>query len=56
MFRKSIKDFTKDEQSEISLNGNVYDFSVGHGSNKKEDVFNINQYLMIKIYIKQCLG
>ena len=31
------KIFTKDEQSEISLNGSVYDFSVDHSSIKKED-------------------
>ena len=43
--------FTKDEQSEISLNGTVYDFSVGHSSIKKEDILNIYQYLMIKINI-----
>ena len=29
------KDFTKDEQSEISLNGTVFDFSVDHSSIKK---------------------
>ena len=27
-------DFTKDKQSEISLNGNVYGFSVDHSSIK----------------------
>ena len=27
--------FTKDEQSEISLNGTVYDFSIDHISLKK---------------------
>ena len=42
------KDFTKGEQSEISLNGTVYDFSVDHSSIKKEDILNIHQYLMIK--------
>ena len=49
------KDFTKDKQSELSLNGTVYDlngtiydFSVGHSSIKKEDILNIHQYLMIK--------
>ena len=36
------KGFTKDEQSEISVNGNVYDFSVDHSSIKKEDIFNIH--------------
>ena len=29
------KDFTKEEQSEVSLNGTVYDFSVDHSSIKK---------------------
>ena len=30
------KDFTKDEQSEISVNGTVYDFSVDRSSTKKK--------------------
>ena len=30
------KDITKDEQSEISLNGTVYDFSVDHNSIKNK--------------------
>ena len=46
------KDFTKDEHSEISLNGTVCDFSVDHVSIKKEDMFNIHHYLMIKNNIK----
>ena len=41
------EDFTKQEQSAISLNGTVYDFSVDPRSIKK-DTFNIYQYLMIK--------
>ena len=49
---KVSKDFTKDEQSEIFLNGAVYDFSVDHNSIKKEDNVNIHQYLMIKNNIK----
>ena len=40
--------YQKMNQSEISLNGNVHNFSVDHISVKKEDVHNINQYLMIK--------
>ena len=36
------QDFTKDEQSEISLNGTVYDFSVDHMLIKKEDILNIH--------------
>ena len=35
---KISKDFIKDEQSKISLNGTVYDFSVGQSSTKKEDI------------------
>ena len=41
------KDFTKYEQSEISLNSTAYDFSVDHSS-IKEDIINIHQYLMVK--------
>ena len=43
------KDFTKDEQSEISLNGTAYDFSVDHSSIEKEDILNIHQHLMVQI-------
>ena len=46
--RRLWKDFTKDEQSEISLNHIVNDFSVDHSSIKKEDIVNIQQYLIIK--------
>ena len=42
------KDFTKDEQSELSLNGTVHNFSVDYSSIIKEDILNIHQYLMIK--------
>ena len=41
------KYFTKDEHSEISLNGTVYDFSGDHSSIKQEDIHNIYQYAMI---------
>ena len=37
------KDFRKDEMSEISLNGTVYDFSVDHSPMEKEDVLNIHK-------------
>ena len=43
---------SKDEQSDISLTGTVYDFSVDHFSIKKEDILNIPEYLMIKNNIK----
>ena len=49
------KDFTKDKQSEIFLNGNVYHFSVDHSSIKKEGILNIHQYLIIRNNIKKCL-
>ena len=46
--RSISKDFTKDDQSEISLNGTMYDFSVDHSSIKKEGILHIHQYLIIK--------
>ena len=46
------KDFTKDEQTGISLNGTVYHFSVDQSSVKKEDMLDIHQYLMVKNNIK----
>ena len=46
------KYFTKDEQSDISLNGTVYNFSVRHSSVKKEDILNVYEYLMVKNSIK----
>ena len=49
------KDFTKDKQSEISLNGTVYDFSVDRSSIKKVNILIIHQYLMIKNNIKWSL-
>ena len=42
------KDFTKDEQSEFFLYGTLYDLSADHSPIKKEDAFNIHQYLMVK--------
>ena len=38
------KDFTKNEQSETSLNGTVNKFSVDHSSIEKDDFLNIYQY------------
>ena len=46
------KIFTKDEQSEISFNSTVYNFSVDHSSVKKVDIHNIHKYLMVKNNIK----
>ena len=55
MFRKVSKYFSKDEQSEISLNGTVNNFLVEHNSIKKEETFVIHIYLMVKNN-KKCLG
>ena len=49
------KDFAKNGQSEISLNGTVYDYSVDHISIKKEGILHIYQYLMVANNIKLCL-
>ena len=46
------KDFTKNELSEISFNGTVYDFPVEDNSIKKEDIVNIHQRLKIKNNVK----
>ena len=46
------RDSIKDEQSEISLNRTVYNFSVDHSSFKKEDILNIHEYLMVETNIK----
>ena len=50
------KDFTRDEESKISLTGTEYDFSIDHSSIKKYNILNINQYLTVKINIKYSLG
>ena len=49
------EDFTKDEQTETSLNATVNDVSVDHSSIKKEHILNIYQYLMGKNNIFQFL-
>ena len=37
---------------EVSLNGNVYDFSVNYNSIDKSDIFNIYKHLMTENNIK----
>ena len=44
--------FSAHESREISLNGNVYDFSVDYDSIDKSDILNIHKYLMTKTNIK----
>ena len=46
---ESISDgFSNTESREVSLNGNVYDFSVNYNSIGKSDILNIHKYLMTK--------
>ena len=42
------------ESREVSLNRNLYDFSVDYNSIEKFDMLSIQEYLMTKINIKQC--
>ena len=44
--------FNNTESREVSLNGNVYDFSVDYNSIDKPDILNIHKNLMIKNSIK----
>ena len=44
--------FSATESREVSLNGNVYDFSVDYNSIDKSDILNIHKYLMTKNNIK----
>ena len=44
--------FSATESRELSLNGNVYDFSVNHNFFDKSNILNIHKYLMAKNNIK----
>ena len=44
--------FSATESGEVSLNGNVYDFSVDYSSIDKSDILNIHKHLMTKSNIK----
>ena len=44
--------FSNTNSREVSLNGNVYDFSVDYNSIDKSDILNFRKYLMIKNNIK----
>ena len=50
--RNIFNGFSASESREVSLKGNVYDFSVDYSSIDKSDIVNINKYLMIKNNIK----
>ena len=50
---KNISDgFSATDSREISLNGNVYDYSVNYNSIGKSDILHIHKYLMTKNDIK----
>ena len=44
--------FSATKSKEVSLNGNVYDFSVDYNSIDKFNILNIRKYLMTKDNIK----
>ena len=48
--------FSATESKEVSLKGNVHDFSVDYNSIDKSDILNIRKYLMTKSNIKSCLA
>ena len=50
--RSISKGFEASESREVSLKGNVYDFSVDWNSIDKSDILNIHKYLMTKNKIK----
>ena len=47
--------FSNTESREVSVNENLYDFSVGYNSNDKSDILNIHKYLMAKNNINNVL-
>ena len=46
--RRTSDGFNTTESREVSLNGNVYDFSVDYNSIDKSDILNIHKYLITK--------
>ena len=46
--------FSATGSREVSLNGNVYDFSVDYNSIDKSDILNIHKYLMTENNLKKC--
>ena len=51
--RSISKGFSASESREVSLNENVYDFSVDYNSIDKSDMLKIHKYLMAQNNIKQ---
>ena len=52
--RSIFNGFSAIDSRKVSLNGNVYDFSVDYNSIDKSDILNIYKYLMAKNNIKYC--
>ena len=48
--------FSNTESREVSINENVYDFSVDYNTIDKSHVLNILKYFMAKNNIKKCLA
>ena len=46
--------FSNTESREVSLNGNVYDFSVDYNAIDRFGMLSIHKYLMTKNNIKKC--
>ena len=46
LLRRVSNGFKKDELSNISLNGTVYDISVDYSRLEKENILNIHEYLI----------
>ena len=49
---KNVNGFSATDAREVSLNGNVYDFSVDYNSIDKSDTLNIRKYLMTQKIIR----
>ena len=49
---KAINEFSATESREVSLNGNVYDFTVDYNSIDKSVILNIHKCIMTKNNIK----
>lgn len=47
------KDFTKNQQSGVSLNSTVYGFSIDHSSTEKENILNIHEFTLISLSIHE---
>ena len=53
-FESMSNGFSATESTEVSLNENVFDFSVDYNSIGRYDILNIHKYLLTKNKVKQC--